>query len=350
MPGRKDPPVKIPDRSAQQAFESGVAAFEAGERVAAAAHLALALDTDPDHAPAHYYAGGIALAGGRLPEALAHFERARALRPADAAYHFHAALARWRLGELEAARERCEAALERAPDFLSAHHLLAAIDLPGPSYLEVLSMIHAHLAPRTYLEIGVGEGDSLALASSKTLAVGVDPAPGITKQLGPRTRICAETSDRFFAGRDLRSEMDGLPVDLAFLDGMHRFEVALRDFVNVERNCSVESTILIHDCYPLSRLTAARDRRTTFWSGDVWRLIPALRKHRPELRVNVIATAPTGLGVVRGLDPASQVLPQRFDEIVQEFLALDYATLEADKPGLLALFPNDWERIKGILE
>jgi hypothetical protein len=68
------------------------------------------------------------------------------------------------------------------------------------------------------------------------------------------------------------------------------------------------------------------------------------------LSVNVIATAPTGLGVVRRLDPTSRVLGERLEEIEREFLALDYSVLEADKPGMLALYPNDWERVKAILQ
>jgi hypothetical protein len=99
----------------------------------------------------------------------------------------------------------------------------------------------------------------------------------------------------------------------------------------------------------LTPLTAGRERRTTFWSGDIWRLILLLRKYRPELSVNVIATAPTGLGVVRGLDPTSRVLPKGLEEIVREFLALDYSVLDTDKAGMLALYPNDWEKIKALL-
>jgi hypothetical protein len=123
----------------------------------------------------------------------------------------------------------------------------------------------------------------------------------------------------------------------------------LRDFINIEKHCSPRSTILIHDGYPLTRLTAERERRTTFWSGEIWRLILLLRKYRPDLSVNVIATAPTGLGVVRRLDPASRLLEERFDEIVREFLALDYSVLDPDKAGMLALYPNEWEKIRAIL-
>jgi len=65
--------------------------------------------------------------------------------------------------------------------------------------------------------------------------------------------------------------------------------------------------------------------------------------------VNVLATAPTGLGVVRRLDPGSNVLAGRMPEIVGEYLALDYSVLDVDKAGMLALYPNDWERIKTLL-
>jgi len=100
----------------------------------------------------------------------------------------------------------------------------------------------------------------------------------------------------------------------------------------------------------LSRRTAERERRTSFWSGDIWRLVLLLRKYRPDLGVKVIGTAPTGLGVVRGLDPDSSVLRDNYDAIVGEFLALDYSVLDADKPGMLALYPNDREKVKAILQ
>jgi hypothetical protein len=109
------------------------------------------------------------------------------------------------------------------------------------------------------------------------------------------------------------------------------------------------STILIHDVYPVTRVSAERQRQTGFWSGDIWRLILVLRKHRPDLSVNVVATAPTGLAVVRRLDPGSRVLSEQYAGIVREHLALDYSVLDADKAGMLALYPNDWERIAALL-
>lgn len=334
---------------AQAEFEAGVGAFNAGDHATASKHFARALRANPDHAPAHQYAAGVAFFAGRYREAREEFERACRLAPDSAQCHFDLATTCWKLGETDAARSSCEKSLSLAPALEPAINLLVVLTLPGAWYLDVISALHSHLLPRTYLEIGVSTGDSLRLARPETRAIGIDPEPNVSAPLGAHTTIHAVTSDDYFAKHDVSADLGGLPVDLAFIDGMHRFEFALRDFVNIERHSSSRSTILIHDCYPANRLSAERERRTVFWSGDVWRLVLILKKYRPELSVNVIATGPTGLGLVRGLDPTSSVLADRMDEIVAEFLAVDYSVLDSDKPGKLALYPNDWEKIKSLL-
>lgn len=336
-------------RLAQTLFETGVAAFNSGDHAAAAEHFARALGADPEHAEAHQYAGGVAFHAGRYREALEQFELACRLAPDKPQCHFDLAVTHWKLGDTEAARRCCEKTLSLAPELDPAHQLLAVLTFPGAIYFDLLPMIHSYLRPRTYVEIGVSKGDSITLVRPETRAIGIDPEPKVAVPLGPNTSIYATTSDDYFATHEVSADLGHLPIDLAFIDGMHQFEFALRDFVNIEKHCSAQSTILIHDCYPLTRLTAERERKTLFWSGDIWRLILILRKYRSDLSVNVLATAPTGLAVIRRLDPGSNVLAERMKEIVSEYLALDYSVLDADKAGMLALYPNDWERIKILL-
>lgn len=252
-------------------------------------------------------------------------------------------------GDPEAAWRACEAALLLQPDCLPAHQTMARIALPGPYYTEVLAAVHAHLKPRTYLEIGVASGKTIALAAPETRAVGVDPEPKIRQALGGNVRIVQATSDGFFEHHDVAAMFGGLPVELAFIDGMHHFEFALRDFAAVERLARPGATVLLHDCYPLDERTAERTRSTVFWSGDCWRLVLALKKHRPDLTIHTIATAPTGLAVVRNLDPGSRVLAGRMPEVVAEFLAVGYDALEPDKAGMLNLVPNDAARLAALL-
>jgi hypothetical protein len=256
---------------------------------------------------------------GRLQEAFADFKRAAELAPDD---------------------PNCSDALDM---------LQAQIRFEGEDYFQVLERIVEAVRPRTYLEIGVSRGDSLRLIRAPTLAIGIDPEPQLAAPLAPNQRVFAETSDAFFAAHDVRAELGGLPIDLAFIDGMHHFEFALRDFANIERHSTRQSTILIHDVYPLDRVTAERERHRTFWSGDIWRLIVLLKKLRPDLSIHTVATAPTGLAVVRNLDPGSRLLLERHDQLCREFLALDYSWLEDDMAGKLNLFPNDWTKIRALL-
>ena len=286
---------------------------------------------------------------GRLEEAFADLSRALELAPNDAQCLYETAMAWYKRGDNRRALEFCASARLVDPGFVTPRWLQAQIMFGGEAYMAVLERIHAHLKPRTYIEIGVFQGESLQLARPPTQAIGVDPEPKLLVPPAANHRVFAETSDAFFASHDLNAEFGGVPVDLAFIDGMHHFEYALRDFANIERHCTRDSTVLIHDCYPLDRETARRGGTPPFWSGDIWRLIVLLRKYRPDLSVHTIGTAPTGLGLVRNLDPDSRFLTQSHDRLVEEFLAIDYAWLEEDKPGKLNLVANDFETVRRLL-
>src|SRR5258706_13782798 len=222
-------------RPGQTAFEAGVEAYNAGQLASAAEHFAATLRAEPEHLQAHSYAGGIDLRTGRFREALGHFERARTLDPQNADCHFGAAVANRELGANEAARECCEKARALDPGLHPAHGFLANLNFPGPYYLDVISMVHSHMRARTLLEIGVESGQSIALARRETRAIGIDPEPKITQRLAPGTSILATTSDEYFAAHDVKAEFGGLPIDLAFIDGLHHFECGLPDFITIEK-------------------------------------------------------------------------------------------------------------------
>ncbi len=221
---------------------------------------------------------------------------------------------------------------------------------PGKPYLGLLDRIHRHLLPRTYAEVGVSNGSSLTLVLPGTISIGIDPAPNLRLPVRRSTRIFRQTSDDFFAQHDLQRLFGGLPLDLAFIDGMHHFEYAFRDFINLEQASSSTSTVLIHDCLPIDEVTAERERSTDVWSGDIWRLILLLREWRPDLDVEVIDSAPTGLGMVRRLDATSTVLSEHYDEIVEQYLAMPY---DAGPDGTAAArinpIPGDWASVRARL-
>lgn len=183
-------------------------------------------------------------------------------------------------------------------------------------YLDFLQQVHAKVQPESYLEIGVRNGHSLAM--SAVPSVGIDPAYDIAPELdlGDQVTLARHTSDDFFA---LDAPLASLPnerVDLAFIDGMHLYEFALRDLINIERFSRPGSVIVFDDVLPRSSIEAQRDRETSAWTGDVWKIIPTLRRLRPDLMTIQVATRPTGLLVVLGADPTTTVLPHRYDELL----------------------------------
>lgn len=287
---------------------------------------------------------------GRPQRAVGHLGLAARLASSNALYYEAAALAAGEAGDKDAAVRYAERALALDHGLERAHLLLEGLFLHGESYLDVLARIHRHLQPRTYVEIGVQRGDSLELVLPGTRVIGIDPKPILAYEPPPNVRIFAETSDDFFARHDVRAELGGLPVDLGFIDGMHRFEYALRDFMNLERWCTPQSTIVFDDCFPHDRRTALREQLATFWSGDVWKVLVLLKKYRPDLRIHTVAAPRTGLCIVRNLDPGSRFIADNLPHLVDEFMALDYSYLEKDRAKKLNLFPNDWEKVRALLD
>ena len=216
-------------------------------------------------------------------------------------------------------------------------------------YLDLLAEIHERSRPRTYLEIGMRNGESLALARADTAVIGIDPLPTVWNKVNADAALFFETSDDFFANRDVHKILGGRPIDLAFIDGMHLFEFALRDFRNVERNAAPGSVILIHDCLPPTAEMATRDRQTAMWTGDTWKTICCLAEFRPDLDVSTIAVKGSGLGVVRNLDPANTVLFDRYDEAIAKFQPLGFDHIDGRQEERLRVVPNEPEIVRELI-
>ncbi|HJY44815.1 MAG TPA: class I SAM-dependent methyltransferase [Propionibacteriaceae bacterium] len=196
---------------------------------------------------------------------------------------------------------------------------------PRMSRHEFLEGLHEKTRPRTYLEIGIRTGTSLALSRSRSIAV--DPRFAIDKPIHCDVQVVKSTSDDFFAGDAPLAHFDGLPVDLAFIDGMHLSEFALRDFINIEPWMADTGVVVFDDVLPRNALEAARDRKTESWAGDVYKVVEILRRRRPDLVVLLLNTANTGTAVVLGFDQASTVLKDCFAEEKDYLLRPDPQTL-----------------------
>ncbi|MCJ2036488.1 glycosyltransferase 61 family protein [Methylobacterium sp. J-068] len=218
----------------------------------------------------------------------------------------------------------------------------------GPvHYIDFMKNLDIHSSPRNYFEIGTETGRSAAAFSCATVCV--DPNFKISVDvIGAKESVqfFQMPSDKFFEKFDLNEMTAGGP-DLCFLDGMHRFEYLLRDFINVEQACHSRSTVMIHDCFPLNERMARRQHvigdedeseATRFgWTGDVWKIIPILKKYRSDLSVHIVDAPPSGLVIINNLNPASTELSDNYFKIIEEFRAVSLQEYGLEK--LWNLFP-----------
>ncbi|WP_135449200.1 class I SAM-dependent methyltransferase [Tabrizicola caldifontis] len=191
----------------------------------------------------------------------------------------------------------------------------------GYHYLDFLSELHRCILFDWYLEIGCRTGASLAPVRGKAIAV--DPRFRVRIDVirqKPALHMFQTTSDDFFASGFLQANR--IRPGVSFLDGMHLFEYLLRDFIGTETASDPEGVILMHDCVPIDSERTTRDLAAVrgAWTGDVWKLVPILRKWRPDLKMTMLDLRPTGMLCVTNLSPGNTVLRDNYDRIVAEYL------------------------------
>jgi predicted O-methyltransferase YrrM len=252
-------------------------------------------------------------------------------------------------GERSAAIELCRQALAIEPLFNKAHTTMAHALMPGAPYTEILEHVHEVMKPATYCEIGVFKGETLALALAETNTVGIDPNPRIETKVNARARLFPIESDTFFERYDLFEEVRNEKLDLAFIDGLHHFDQVLRDFINIERYASSNTVVLLHDVYPPTEISTQRERVTSYWAGDTWKIIPCLKETRTDLVINVIPSYPCGLGIITHLDNSATYLKDNLEEVTQRFDAMPFSQIEKNRGEFLNVTENSWENIRSLI-
>jgi tetratricopeptide (TPR) repeat protein len=201
-------------------------------------------------------------------------------------------------------------------------------------YLNFLKALHEKKY-EIYFEIGACTGNSLRLSQSPSVAI--DPYFNLQVETIGNKDFCLlfqEKSDYFFG--ETLPKFPHLKCQLGFIDGMHLFEYALRDFINLAKNSSEKPLFLFHDVLPWSYEMATRDYKKIPkgepWTGDIWKLIPIFISLGMEKNMKLLTSAPSGILAIS--NPSKDLitkLEDDFDRIVAEWtdLVLDRKSLSA---------------------
>lgn len=349
---------------ADQEIEIALAHHQAGRLDEAEHAYRMLLQDQPDNCDATRNLGELLLQANQPEQALSFLQAAVAFDPANgqswlSLLECQVRLKAWNeaeslleqaeasgLGRTESARiDKIAAQIEQ-----NKHIEAAARRFPGSNYLDWLKWLHLTIKPETYVEIGVETGRSLQFAQRPTRSVGIDPEVNIVVSLESWSKLYKLPSDDFFAQHDLRQVLDAESVDMAFIDGLHTFDQALKDFINIERYSDPETVVAFHDVFPVTAVTAARDRETYFWLGDTWKVVLILKEMRPDLKIITLPAFPSGLTLVTGLDSGSTRLSQEIDAIVERWMNVEPDAYMAGMDGYLTVIENDFAVVSNWLK
>jgi Methyltransferase domain len=147
-----------------------------------------------------------------------------------------------------------------------------------------------------YLEIGLWEAGTFRAVNAAE-KWGVDPCfrfnPGGVAN--PKVHLYEMTSDVFF-------ETQNVPgIDVAFIDGLHTFNQALRDLLNILCVVPRHGVIILDDVMPttyvesigdpglLNRVRTKTGDPSQSWAGDVYKIVFFIEAYLPLLSFHMVA-------------------------------------------------------------
>ncbi|RAZ80292.1 class I SAM-dependent methyltransferase [Mesorhizobium atlanticum] len=153
-----------------------------------------------------------------------------------------------------------------------------------------INAIAEAVGAKTYLEIGVADGDTF-FAVSVPSRTGVDPYFRFDPKLkeSKRNIFWPITSDKYFM------EVAKKKFDIVFLDGLHTFEQTFRDFCNAILVTHDNSLVVIDDTIPSDIFSSVPDMDLAIstrireggvgaaWHGDIYKMIYAIHDFFPRL-------------------------------------------------------------------
>jgi len=187
--------------------------------------------------------------------------------------------------------------------------------------VELINLLASHVNAQDYLEVGVRFGRCLSRITVPN-RTGVDPAPVLHKVEeeyrpgleGINLHIC--TSDEFFANSTET-------FDVIFVDGMHLYEFAMRDLLNSLNRLNPGGFVVAHDLCPKNATVASRERLSTEWNGDVWKVALDVNMNYPDIEYCVM-NCDFGLGVFWKKDQNQKFVP----DWREDFVGLPFSVYE----------------------
>lgn len=201
------------------------------------------------------------------------------------------------------------------------------------------------LGSDTYVEIGVCDGGCFRQINARR-KFAIDPNLSAAGKPSLGEEFFEMESDDFF-NKHAAELFRQKGVDVALVDGLHEFEQALRDVLNLEHHMAANGVIFMHDCNPVSSYAAGDVHPGGDWNGDVWKVIHYLRTYRKDLEVFTL-DCDWGVGVIRGFSKTENLRQIPLDA-VRICKNLEYSYLAANRRDTLSLRAPTWREFSVLV-
>lgn len=185
-------------------------------------------------------------------------------------------------------------------------------DMGKIHYKNFILMICSMCNVKSYLELGVANGETLSLINKHVqFVLGIDIAD---QRIDKSTRFAEMSTDRFF--EHLEKHGYNPSYDCIFIDALHEYEQLKRDFENSLSYLSPYGIIILDDTDPV-------DQRHTSPEicGDAYKIIDYIRTVHPDLDIVTLPVWEKGMSIVRRKKEL-RMLPQGGTVIPGEVIVL----------------------------
>lgn len=160
----------------------------------------------------------------------------------------------------------------------------------GGSHADLILALVRFLQPRTYVELGVAQGETFEPVhreqiSKGRFAVGCD----LSIQARPIIGV-----DYGVKSLDFVRPMLDRSVDLAFIDADHRHDSVIADVMELSPKMAPNGIVLLHDTYPPNETYLADG-----YCSDSWRAAQTLHNQHGSYYESVTLAAEWGLTIIR---------------------------------------------------
>jgi hypothetical protein len=186
-----------------------------------------------------------------------------------------------------------------------------------------MNVIFNKVKPKQFLTIG-DHGRYVLPIPEGIEAIGVDPWPAKKdKELAPNQSIFPVTSDYFFHSVYMTR---GINPDIVLITKIQRVEHVLRDIIFSEKLCKDNAVIMITGTCPADVRDTERSAQLLYPTqvGDVYKLIPIIKKLRPKIKISTITDIPDGVTILENLDKTDNVMQMKMVQSLVEVFGIRF--------------------------